>query len=103
MGKNPSYFSKNPIDGENQKRRPVEFISWYDAINFCNQLTILIMGEDECCYTLSNIMEDKASALSVLILQNKRPFYLIKKAFPATQGKPKLEYKLLSSHYTRMV
>lgn len=31
------------------------------------------------------------------------PFYLIKKAFPATQGKPKLEYKLLSSHYTRMV
>ena len=40
MGNNPSYFSNNPASGEIQSRRPVETVSWYDAIVFCNRLSI---------------------------------------------------------------
>ncbi|WP_296662220.1 MULTISPECIES: SUMF1/EgtB/PvdO family nonheme iron enzyme [unclassified Treponema] len=50
MGENPSKFqggSYPPEDGETQKLRPVESISWYHAIVFCNRLSIL-MGLEEC-------------------------------------------------------
>jgi formylglycine-generating enzyme required for sulfatase activity len=40
MGSNPSYFSSNPASGEVQGNRPVETVSWYDAIVFCNKLSI---------------------------------------------------------------
>jgi len=44
MGTNPSYFhggtDREPADGEVQGRRPVERINWYDAIEFCNRLSI---------------------------------------------------------------
>ena len=33
---NPSYFPDNPVQG----RRPVELVSWYDAIVYCNLLSI---------------------------------------------------------------
>lgn len=56
MGTNPSYYHENPLSGENQNRRPVEFVSWYDAVYFCNVLTILTMGPEECCYTIANIV-----------------------------------------------
>jgi len=39
MGSNPSYFSSNPANWETG-RRPVETVSWYDAIEFCNALSI---------------------------------------------------------------
>ena len=41
MGKNPSNFKTNAGAGENQKRRPVEGVSWYDTLVFCNRLSIL--------------------------------------------------------------
>jgi len=41
MGNNPSYFSSNPQAGETQGKRPVECVSWYDALVFCNKLSIL--------------------------------------------------------------
>lgn len=44
MGENPSYFqgTKNlPAEGENQSKRPVENVSWYDAIYFCNKLSVI--------------------------------------------------------------
>ena len=37
MGTNPSYFSSAPASGEVQENRPVENVSWYDAIYFCNK------------------------------------------------------------------
>ena len=37
---NPSSFTSNPAAGEVQERRPVEKVSWYDAIVYCNLLSI---------------------------------------------------------------
>ena len=39
MGTNPSYFSSNPAAGETQSKRPVEQVSWYNAVEFCNKLS----------------------------------------------------------------
>ena len=42
MGENPSKFQGNrnlPADGEKQSKRPVDQVSWYDAIYFCNKLS----------------------------------------------------------------
>jgi len=44
MGSKPSYFNgssgKKPASGEVQGKRPVERVRWYDAIVFCNKLSI---------------------------------------------------------------
>jgi formylglycine-generating enzyme required for sulfatase activity len=49
MGANPSYFdgtsggdpyAKDTPTGEVQNRRPVEKVSWYDVIAFCNKLSL---------------------------------------------------------------
>ena len=43
IASNPSYFqgdTKPPAEGEVQERRPVECVSWYDAIVYCNLLSI---------------------------------------------------------------
>jgi formylglycine-generating enzyme len=40
MGSNPSSFNSSPAEGETQGNRPVESVSWYNAIVFCNKLSI---------------------------------------------------------------
>ena len=40
MGSNPSSFSSNPASDEVQENRPVENITWYEAIAYCNKLSI---------------------------------------------------------------
>ncbi len=56
MGNNPSHFQgtetkKKVFEGEIQAKRPVEMVSWYDAITFCNKLTEKIKGDKtECVY-----------------------------------------------------
>lgn len=67
MGNNPSYFDNTGIktsryynqsaridtsiaSGEHQLKRPVENISWYDCIAFCNKLSIKLGQEP--CYTV---------------------------------------------------
>jgi formylglycine-generating enzyme required for sulfatase activity len=41
MGENPSQFKDNPAPGEIQSKRPVESISWYEAVRFCNCLSVV--------------------------------------------------------------
>ena len=45
MGTNPSWFTtangNPPATGETDVRRPVERVSWYDAIVFCNRLSMM--------------------------------------------------------------
>ena len=55
MGVNPSKFKGSPASGEIQELRPVEKVSWFDAIAFCNELTRCCtkFGEDDCVYTLT--------------------------------------------------
>ncbi|MDR0503720.1 MAG: SUMF1/EgtB/PvdO family nonheme iron enzyme [Treponema sp.] len=40
MENNPSYFHSSPASGEVQGKRPVEWVRWYDAIVFCNKLSM---------------------------------------------------------------
>jgi len=40
MGENPSSFGSNPAAGELQGKRPVENVTWFDAIEFCNKLSV---------------------------------------------------------------
>jgi uncharacterized repeat protein (TIGR02543 family) len=41
MGSNPSRFTSNPAAGEVQAKRPVEQVSWYAALVFCNKLSMM--------------------------------------------------------------
>ncbi len=63
MGNNPSFFDNtgpkmkwkefdtSPDAGEEQKKRPVEQVSWYDCIAFCNKLSLKLGLEQ--CYTVT--------------------------------------------------
>ena len=42
MGSNPSSFTSDVETGETQELRPVETVSWYDAVVFCNELSKLM-------------------------------------------------------------
>lgn len=50
MGTNPSSFKGEEL--------PVENVTWYDAVYFCNELTKATMGEENCCYTIKDIRKD---------------------------------------------
>ena len=50
-GNNPSYFTTDAAAGEVQEKRPVEEVTWYDAVEFCNKLSVL--EGLETVYTIS--------------------------------------------------
>ena len=54
MGSNPSHFkgeSNPPASGETQAKRPVESVSWYEAIVYCNKKSIA--DNLNPCYTIN--------------------------------------------------
>ena len=54
MSNNPSGFSSSPESGEDQGKRPVEQVNWYECIAFCNELTkqVAELGESQCVYSV---------------------------------------------------
>lgn len=50
MGENPSRFQANAEPGEVQENRPVDSVSWYDAVYFCNKYSM--MKGLTPCYTV---------------------------------------------------
>jgi formylglycine-generating enzyme required for sulfatase activity len=63
MGNNPSYFTSSPALGEVQEKRPVECVSWYDAIEFCNALSI--MEGLTPYYTIDKVNQDPNNSNSM--------------------------------------
>ncbi|MBQ0003330.1 MAG: formylglycine-generating enzyme family protein [Treponema sp.] len=47
---NPSMNNSNPPQGEVQKNRPINYVTWYHACAFCNELTRNTMSPNECIY-----------------------------------------------------
>ena len=80
-GNNPSFFKNNPVSGEEQMKRPVEKVRWYNCIVFCNELTKKVNNGDDtqCVYTLDghiyNIEDAEASKAPVMDM-NKKGFRL---------------------------
>jgi len=52
IGMNPSKFKSNPATGEVQEKRPVENVTWYDAVEFCNKLSVV--EKLQPVYTITN-------------------------------------------------
>ena len=50
--------------------KPVSYVTFYDAVMFCNELTKKTMGEDECCYKIRNI-ESKGKIVSASVEWDK--------------------------------
>ena len=66
-GTNPSFFKVDAAKGEDKMKRPVENVSWYDAVIFCNQLTCLVMNESDCVYTISNIKQLRDMGIKIAL------------------------------------
>ena len=68
MGNNPSYFdgsqNSEPAKGEAQGKRPVENVTWFDCIVFCNELTKKVseLEENQCVYTFGGHAYTKEDA-----------------------------------------
>ena len=57
MGTNPSYFTASELPaGANAGKHPVETVSWYDAVEYCNALSI-IEGLTPA-YTIDKVNQD---------------------------------------------
>lgn len=66
VGNNPSY-TDSVADGEIQELHPVENITWYDAVNFCNELTKQTIGEEHCVYAITDITSSNGNITSATV------------------------------------
>jgi formylglycine-generating enzyme required for sulfatase activity len=62
MGTNPSNFKDDAASGETQANRPVDNISWYAAIAYCNKVSI--MEGLTPCYSVDGITDWASLAYS---------------------------------------
>ena len=74
-GNNPSYYNgdpnnnnKQPASGEVQEKRPVDSVSWYACIAFCNKLSKACNLEP--CYTVSGVNFDTLTFDAIPTSQN---------------------------------
>lgn len=84
MGFNPCYFKIENLnvkytyapEGENPDLRPADTISWFDAIVFCNLLTMRTMKRSDCAYytdsTCSKIYTIEDSKNGIIPVYNTR-------------------------------
>lgn len=75
IGMNPSHFVPPyypHAKGENQEKRPVEQVSWFDAVFFCNELTKKVNdgSDSECVYTITDI--EKTDAERPYVITNAK-------------------------------
>ena len=49
MTVNPSSFTAS-------LKNPVEMVTWFNCINFCNELTKKVMGNEHCVYTINGVL-----------------------------------------------
>jgi len=69
MGYNPSYFSDNP-------QNPVEQVSWYDAVEFCNRLSMLMGLKPSYTITKNANTDEFSNDLLVGIIDSANGFRL---------------------------
>jgi formylglycine-generating enzyme required for sulfatase activity len=55
MGTDPSDFDNEAVAGETQNKRPVEHVNWYQAIAFCNKLSLV--DSKDPVYSVSGITD----------------------------------------------
>jgi len=72
MGENPSKFTDSDLEeGEEQMKRPVDSVSWINAVIFCNTLTTALMGEEECVYDITGGPAEKSNVKIIFNSEGK--------------------------------
>ena len=86
MNFNPSYYGNTkPGDWPEgtpysyNELRPVEYVTWYDAVAFCNELTKKTLGEEHCYYIIQNQSTNESgniTSATVTIKEGKKGYRL---------------------------